>query len=113
MERWVKHFEELLNRLPSAILTDIQPATDVLPMKLNPPTKEEIKKAIMSLRNGRAAGPDTIPSEALKLDIRTSIEVLRIHPCSEKSGRRKGATGLEQGHPTDCFGRISVRTEDL
>ena len=39
-------------------------------------TKEEIRKAIIPLKNGKAAGPDDISAEALKVDIETSVEVL-------------------------------------
>ena len=41
-------------------------------------TKEEIRKAITQLTNGKAAGPDDIPAEALKVNIRISLEIL--HP---------------------------------
>ena len=39
-------------------------------------TKEETQNAIKQLRNGKAAGPDNIPAEALKVDIRTNVELL-------------------------------------
>ena len=42
----------------------------------NKPTKAEIKKAITTLRNGKAAGPDEIPAEALKADMETAINML-------------------------------------
>lgn len=87
MKRWVEQFEEHLNCPPPATQTDIPPVTDVLPMKLSPPKKEEIKKAITSLQNGKAAAPDTIPSEALKSDTNTNTKVL--HPSSEKRFGKK------------------------
>ena len=40
------------------------------------PTKEEIQKAIIQLKNGKAAGPDDISAEALKVYIDTSVEML-------------------------------------
>jgi len=42
----------------------------------NRPSKVEIKKAIRRLKNGRAAGPDCIPSEAIKADLNTSTKML-------------------------------------
>lgn len=74
--RWVEHFEELLNRPAPLNPPDIKPADTDLPINCNIPTREEIKKAIMQLRNGKAAGPDNIPAEALKSDISTSVEML-------------------------------------
>ena len=40
------------------------------------PSKTEIKKAIMTLRSGKAAGPDEIPAEAIKADIETAVQML-------------------------------------
>nr|KAG5702213.1 hypothetical protein BaRGS_033925 [Batillaria attramentaria] len=36
----------------------------------------EIRKAIMTLRNGKAAGPDEIPAEAIKADTETAVNML-------------------------------------
>ena len=38
--------------------------------------KEEIWKAIIQLKNGKVAGPDDIPAEALKVDIKTFVDML-------------------------------------
>ena len=43
-------------------------------MHVTSPPKE-IHKAIKQLRNGKAAGPDNIPAEALKADAETSVEM--------------------------------------
>ena len=77
-KRWVEHFEELLNRSAPPDPPDIQPADSDLPIDCSAPTKEEILNAIKQLRNGngKAAGPDNIPAEALKVDIRTNVELL-------------------------------------
>ena len=40
------------------LLPDIPPAEIELPISCKKPTKAEIKKAIVTLRNGKAAGPD-------------------------------------------------------
>ena len=47
-----------------------------LPISVEKPSKEEIKKAIRTLKNGKAAGPDGIPAEALKADIDTATDIL-------------------------------------
>ena len=46
------------------------------------------QNAIKHLRNGKAAGPDNISAEALKVDIRTNVELL--YPLSMRSGKRSG-----------------------
>nr|KAG5692145.1 hypothetical protein BaRGS_020693 [Batillaria attramentaria] len=75
-KRWIEHFEELLNRPVPQNPPDIPPAQDDMPIDCDAPTKEEIRKAIKQLRNGKATGPDNIPAEALKADVETSTEML-------------------------------------
>lgn len=74
--RWAEHFEELLKRPAPLSPADIQPAERDLPIACDIPSKEEIHKAIRQLRNGKAAGPDNIPAEALKADVETIVEML-------------------------------------
>ncbi|KAK7107318.1 hypothetical protein V1264_015265 [Littorina saxatilis] len=74
--RWVEHFQELLNRPAPANPPDIPPAASDLPIECCAPTKEEISSAIKQLKNGKSAGPDSIPAEALKTDVETSVEIL-------------------------------------
>ncbi|KAK7097254.1 hypothetical protein V1264_004261 [Littorina saxatilis] len=75
-KRWMEHFEELLNRPAPRDPPDIPPANGDLFINCNAPTKEEISQAIKQLRNGKAAGPDGIPAEALKADLATSVKML-------------------------------------
>ncbi|VDO70658.1 unnamed protein product, partial [Schistosoma margrebowiei] len=63
--RWVEYFEELLNRPAPMNPPDIEAAHIDLPIDVNPPTKEEIRMAVRQIKNGKAAGPDNIPAEAL------------------------------------------------
>ncbi|KAJ8371079.1 hypothetical protein SKAU_G00111070 [Synaphobranchus kaupii] len=63
-------------------IIDIQQADRDLPIDCSVPTKEEIRKAIKKLRNGKAAGPNGIPAEALKADMETMEEML--HPLFKK-----------------------------
>ena len=74
--RWMEHFEDLLNRPEPPEPPDIQPATEDLPINCGLPTKDEIRKAIIQLKNRKSAGPDGIPAEALKADPTVSVEML-------------------------------------
>ena len=81
-KRWMEHFEELLNRPAPQDPPHIQQADRDLPIDLSAPRREEIRKAIKKLRNGKATGPDSIPAEALKTDAETMGEML--HPLFKK-----------------------------
>ena len=72
LNRWAEHFGELLNR-PRP---HNQPAEEDLLIKGNKPIREEIKRAIGHIQNVKAAGPDDIPTEALKGDVTTSVDML-------------------------------------
>ena len=76
VNRWTEHFKELLNRPAPSDPPDIQEAEEDLPINCEKPNKEEIKAAILLLRNGKASGPDGIPAEALKASIGTSTEII-------------------------------------
>ena len=75
-KRWEEHFRELLNRPPPSEMPDIEQAKPLLQVQENRPSKTEMKRAIRHLQNGRTAGPDGIPSEAMKTDLNTSTEML-------------------------------------
>ncbi|VDO85409.1 unnamed protein product [Schistosoma margrebowiei] len=64
--RWVEYFKELLNRPAPMNPPDIEAAHTDLPIDVNPPTMGEIRMAIRQIKNGKAAGTDNIPAEALK-----------------------------------------------
>ena len=76
LNRWTEHFGQLLNRRRPHNQPDIQPAEEDLPINCNKATREEIKRAIGHIKNGKAAGPDGILAEALKGDVTTSVEML-------------------------------------
>ena len=76
LKRWTEHFRELLSHPAPELLPDIPPAEIELPISCEKPTKAEIKKAIMTLRNGKVAGPDGILAEAIKADIETTTSML-------------------------------------
>ena len=76
LKRWTEHFRELLNHSTPDSPPDIPSAETELPISCDKPSKPEIKKAIMTLRSGKAAGPVEIPTEAIKADIETSVNML-------------------------------------
>ena len=76
--RWVEHFNSVLNR-PAPVGNINIPETDEdLDINIAVPTKEEILKSISSLKNGKAAGPDDIPAEAMKASQEVSADALEI-----------------------------------
>ena len=76
VKRWAEYFEELLNRPALLNAADIQPAEELLQVNIAKPTKDEVRKAIRTLKNGKSAEPDGIPAEALKADLSTSTNML-------------------------------------
>lgn len=56
---------------------DIPPAEHDLPIGCSPRTKDEIRRAIKEMKNGKSAGPDGIPAEALKAEVDISVEMLQ------------------------------------
>ena len=74
--RWAEHFKETLNRPAPQTPPTIPPPTELLGINTNPPSRIEISRAIKCLKTGNEAGPDGIPSEALKADTQTSTDML-------------------------------------
>ncbi|KAJ8333838.1 hypothetical protein SKAU_G00411570 [Synaphobranchus kaupii] len=84
LKRWAEHFGELLNRPAPEAPPDIPPAETELQMNCDKLSKAEIRKAIMSLKNGKVAGPDEIPAEAIKADMGTAININMLHSLFNK-----------------------------
>ena len=78
LSRWAEYFEELLNRPASANTPDIPEAEEDLPIDCGKPTREEIRRAIKQLKNGKATGTDEIPAEALKVETEMLAEMLTV-----------------------------------
>ena len=75
--RWKEHFEALLNRPDPPSAPDIQAANEVLDIKTDPPTLNEVKIAIKAMKSGKAGGLDGVTADMLKAeDVMTPI-VLR------------------------------------
>jgi len=73
IRRWAEHFSELLNRPGPEDPPDIPPAETELFINCGKPSRQEIRKAIQTLKNGKAAGTDSVPAKALR---GTSTEIL-------------------------------------
>ncbi|XP_056020452.1 uncharacterized protein LOC130054512 [Ostrea edulis] len=68
LKRWKEHFEEVFNMKDPKNEAIILPATDTLDIDTDPPSIEEVKKAITKLKNGKAAGIDQIHAELFKAE---------------------------------------------
>ncbi|XP_078357262.1 uncharacterized protein LOC144642146 [Oculina patagonica] len=77
--RWAEHSHDILNRQPPPVTPDfIETNGPLLTVSIQPPSKAEIVRAVKQLKNGKAAGPDGIPPEALKINPNNTAEML--HP---------------------------------
>ena len=68
LERWAEHFQAVLNR-PASIndqAIEYLPQVEVNYSLDDPPTVQEVAEAIKQLSDGKAPGPDAIPSEIYK-----------------------------------------------
>ena len=74
LNRWAEHFNDILNVPSSEEEVDIPPSEDTLDILTEPPSLQEIKEALKTLKNNKAAGPDNIPAEVLKADIELSAK---------------------------------------
>ncbi|ROT60661.1 putative RNA-directed DNA polymerase from mobile element jockey-like [Penaeus vannamei] len=87
--RWVEHFNTLLNRNSSAqqdFLRNVPQHPPQLWMSL-PPTFREFDAALKQMRHGKAAGPDNIPTEFLThggLVLKTRLHSLILKAWEEK-----------------------------
>ncbi len=67
---WAEHLTEPLNLPPTEEEVEIPPF-DHLDIDCEAPNLMEIKEAIRSLKNNKAAGPVNLPAEEIKADIDT------------------------------------------
>ena len=75
--RCVGHFRDILNRPPPTEMPNITATGErLLNVTVDPPSKSEIERALKQLKNWKAAGPDGIPPEALKVDPKTTTSML-------------------------------------
>ena len=68
LERWDEYLQNLLNKVHTTdpgFLDDL-PTLPIIPRLDDPPSFDEVEKAILSLKDNKAAGPDNIPAEVIK-----------------------------------------------
>ena len=70
LERWAEYLQNLLTKVHTTDpgFQDDLPALPIIPRRDDPPNSDELEKAILSLKDSKAAGPDNIPAEVIKYD---------------------------------------------
>ena len=76
LQRWKKHFKEILNREEPESIADVDTNISVIEEISDYITKDEIHKSVMNLKNGKAPGDDMIAAELLKADMKTAVTLL-------------------------------------
>ncbi|KAL9960175.1 hypothetical protein ACROYT_G033591 [Oculina patagonica] len=76
LARWKEHFESILNRAEPAQVAEIPPAAEDLVICTDPPTLEEVKVAIKTMKNGKAGGADGVTAEMLKAEETVTPRIL-------------------------------------
>jgi len=76
LNRWKQHFETILNRPAPSQSAVILEAEHDLQIDTNPPTLQEVRKAIKSLKNGKAPGIDMVTAEMLKAEDKETPRIL-------------------------------------
>ena len=67
VERWAEYFRAVLNRQDPDTIAKIPEALEDIDVRVDPPTQEEIRRAIETLKDGKAPGEDGICVEILKV----------------------------------------------
>ena len=75
IDRWRRHFEEVLNRPEPELAANPEPGED-LEINSDPPTEREVRNAIQNLKLNKSPGGDQITAEMLLADIDTAVKVL-------------------------------------
>ena len=68
LERWAEYLQNLLNKVHTTdpgFLDDL-PTMPIIQKLNDPPSFDEVEKAILSLKDNKAAGHDNIPTEVIK-----------------------------------------------
>ena len=68
LERWAEYLQNLLNTVHTTdpgFLDDL-PTLPIIPKLDDPPSFDEVERAILRLKDNKAAGPDNIPPEVIK-----------------------------------------------
>jgi hypothetical protein len=72
----MEHFQEVLNRQDPVTPADIRECDRELEVNTDPPTMDEVIKAIKSMKNGKVPGDNQIKAELLKADPQAAANTL-------------------------------------
>ena len=79
LNRWIEHFESVLNHVVSSDVPAFAPSTETISLTRSipqtPPSKSEISSAIKSIPSGKPPGIDGIPAEFYKSNPYMAAEV--------------------------------------
>ena len=81
LARWAEYLQSLLDKVhisDTALLGDL-PTLPIIPIPCDPPSFDELEKAILCLNDNKAAGPDNIPAWQHSDNILTTSEVLMAY----------------------------------
>ena len=65
-QRWKTHFETILNKEAPRNQAEIPESKEDLKVNTDPPSAEEVRKAIRTMKSGKAPGADGVSAEMLK-----------------------------------------------
>lgn len=110
LERWTEHFREILNIDHQNVIPNIEQFGEELDIDIEEVSREEIRKAILKLKNGKSPGLDAITAEMIKADMETSTTVfykLFQHIWKHNTIPKDWAKGLiiklpKKGDLSDC-----------
>ena len=82
-QRWKTHFETILNKEAPRNQAEIPESKEDLKVNTDPPSAEEVRKAIRTMKSGKAPGADCVSAEMLKAGGEVTMRSLK------ECGRRK------------------------
>ena len=65
-QRWKTHFETILNKEAPRNQAEIPESKEDLKVNTDPPSAEEVRKAIRTMKSGKAPGADCVSADMLK-----------------------------------------------
>ena len=75
-QRWKTHFETILNKEAPRNQAEIPESKEDLKVNTDPPSAEEVRKAIRTMKPGKAPGADCVSADMLKAGGEVTMEAL-------------------------------------
>ncbi|KAF2905721.1 hypothetical protein ILUMI_00454 [Ignelater luminosus] len=76
-ERWQEYFQEILNGNNEGTQNPQEIDSAELPTSTDTPTRKEISQALKGMKNGKAPRNDMITVDILKMDIATTVNIIK------------------------------------